>query len=62
MLHVVLRRFLRRGGLQPEVGDGVAGAGGHAALEPAQTRAIQAEDPGRLRAGPRREGRAAHRR
>lgn len=62
LLHVVLRRSLRGGRPQPEVGHGVAGTGGHAALEPAQARTLQAEDPRRLRAGPGRAGRAAHRR
>lgn len=61
-LHVLLGGFLRRGWLQRQIRVGVAGPRGHFALEPAQTRAVQEEDPGRVRAGSGGESGAPDRR
>lgn len=62
LLHVFLGRFLRRGRIQCEVRVGIAGSRGHFALEPAQARAVQEENPGRIRAGSGGESRAQDRR
>lgn len=62
LFYVFIGRFLRRWRVQCEIWVGVAGTGGHVTVEFTQTWALEAEDPGRIRAGSRRESGAQNRR